>query len=394
MALYCLVGSANKAIVATATTAISGTKDTVTAGGGVSVLQIPLAERFSAEASLKYFLLGSFSSAFLLYGIALFYGYSGSTFIADIPPTLSTGGITTLTPYLLALSFLCLGFFFKLGSVPFHYWTPDVYEGAPTGITTYMASTIKCVATLIMIRFVLQIYPQAEVSGAIWSVAVATLLVGNVIALRQFSVKRMLAYSSIAHVGYILMGVLSATPYEGNSRSVAAVIFYLLGYSITTIGAFAILSIVERNNKGNSDLDTFRTLKSNSPFMAGMFTLFMFSLAGLPPGLVGLVGKFLVFNESVRAGYVGLAIVGAIGSAISIYYYLKVVMVIYFNESEKTYSVKDSVEKSYTVSPHTLNPYGVTFTERLVILGCSLGVIFTGIFCSPILQLMSRILEG
>lgn len=300
MALYCLCGSA-------------------------------LANKKSAEAALKYFFLGSFSSAFLLYGIAMIYGLTGSTAIAEIGVR-----IASVDPLLLYLSvgLILVGLVFKIGAVPFHFWAPDVYEGAPTPVTAYMACVIKASAVAVALRVMHTAFgPIFEVwSGAIWTMALLTMVLGNLIALKQENIKRMLAYSSVAHAGYILLAFLAPSRQFGGG---AAALYYLVAYTVMTMGAFGVVLAVgsENSNFKNPDhISRFRGLSSSRPFLAFVMTIFLLSLAGIPPGMAGLLGKFYVFSAVVKAGYVGIAVAGVLCSAVSCYYYLRVIVAMYFLE--------------------------------------------------------------
>jgi NADH-quinone oxidoreductase subunit N len=307
MALYCLCGSA-------------------------------LSQRASSESALKYFLLGSFSSAFLLYGIALLYGLTGSTQILAIGHALANNHSILVS---VSIGLVMIGLLFKVAAVPFHFWAPDVYQGAPTTVTAYMASVIKVSAVLATMRILWLAFPEnSEVwQGAFWTMAVLSMTVGNLIALRQRSVKRMLAYSSIAHAGYMMVALLVP---KGSFGGAAAVFYYLIAYVVMTIGSMAVvlaISLANKDSKHADDISRFNSLSSRSPFLACCMALFMLSLAGIPPGMAGLLGKFYIFNAAVKSGFVGLAIIGMLNSAISAYYYLRVIVAMYFIES------KDSEEQ-------------------------------------------------
>ena len=293
----------------------------------------------SAEAALKYFLLGSFSSAFLLYGIALLYGLTGSTQLETIASRMSE--IDGPIAYL-AIGLLFIGFIFKIGAVPLHFWAPDVYQGSPTTVTAYMACVIKASAVVAALRTVWVAFGETTLirggiavpvlSGAISIVAVVTMFVGNLSALRQRSMKRMLAYSSIAHAGYMLIAFLALGENFGGG---AAVLYYLVAYMVMTMGAFGVVRLVAGQHAGDEmsdDIARFRSLGRRSPMVAALMSLFMLSLAGLPPGLGGLLGKFFIFNAAIQADYVGVVIFAVINSAISAYYYLRVIVAMYFDE--------------------------------------------------------------
>ncbi|SHF40246.1 NADH dehydrogenase subunit N [Fodinibius roseus] len=280
-----------------------------------------------AEAALKYFLLGAFSTGFLLYGMALLYGATGSLSIPEIARQASSDLL-----FVGGGGLLLVGFFFKISAVPFHMWTPDVYEGTPTTITAYMATASKSAAFVALIVIVSKMIPAetADWSNVIEVIAIITMILGNIIALVQDNMKRMLAYSSIAHAGYLLVGLAAGTP-EGYS----AVLFYLLAYSIMNIGAFGIVAYYERQQGLDfTDVNNYAGLGFKRPIMGVMLSLFLFSLAGIPP-LVGFFGKYLVFAAAINAGMIGLAVVGVLASAASVYYYLRPMVYMYFREPHK-----------------------------------------------------------
>ncbi|SMO43729.1 NADH-quinone oxidoreductase subunit N [Fodinibius sediminis] len=283
-----------------------------------------------AEAALKYFLLGAFSTGFLLYGMALLYGATGTLSIPEIAQAANTDVL-----FVVGAGLLLIGFFFKISAVPFHMWTPDVYQGTPTTITAYMATASKSASFVALILIVSKMIPAetADWSNVLQVIAIFTMIVGNVIALVQDNMKRMLAYSSIAHAGYLLVGLAAATP-EGYS----AVLFYLLAYSIMNIGAFGIVAYYERQQGLDfTDINNYAGLGFKRPIMGVMLSLFLFSLAGIPP-LVGFFGKYLVFAAAINAGMIGLAVVGVLASAASVYYYLRPMVYMYFREPHKDVS--------------------------------------------------------
>lgn len=292
-----------------------------------------LHRRESSESSLKYFLLGSFSSAFLLYGIALIYGLAGTTVINEVAIRIA-GLQSPILP--VAVGLMLVGFAFKIGVVPFHFWAPDVYQGAPTSVTAYMACIIKASSIAAAMRVIWTLFPDMLPvwSGFVWMLSVLTIVAGNLIALRQRNVKRMLAYSSIAHAGYMMAAFLvPSTDFGGG----AAILFYLVTYTAMTLGAFAVLVALQNKPAEIPDYDIMNMngLASYRPFLAATMALFMLTLAGLPPGMAGLLGKFYVFSAAVKGGYTGLAIIGMLGSTVSCYYYLRVVVAMYFLEPLK-----------------------------------------------------------
>lgn len=277
----------------------------------------------SSEAALKYLLLGAFSSAFFLYGIALLYAATGALDYAGI----AQAGLDGWLP-LVAIGLLIVGFGFKVAVVPFHMWTPDVYQGAPTPVTAFMSVGAKAAGFAAFLRlFAGSLKMEYQAWGlALAVLAVLTMTLGNLAALRQQSLKRMLAYSSIAHAGYILVGLAS-----GNGAGVAAVLFYLLVYAFMNIGAFAVLIGMERQGSGDIVADQARGLARRHPWLGAAMAVFMFGLTGVPP-LAGFFGKLYLFQAAVQADLTWLAVVGVINSAISAYYYLRVVVAMYMSE--------------------------------------------------------------
>ncbi len=290
----------------------------------------------SQEASLKYFLLGAFSSAFFLYGTAMIYGFAGSVRLGEIAAAI--GGETPVVgkePLLLiGVALLVVGLLFKVGAAPFHIWTPDVYQGAPTPVTGFMAACTKVAAFGALLRVAYVAVPGArwDWTPAVWGVAILTMVVGSVIAIVQTDVKRMLAYSSIAHAGFILTGVLAF-----DRTGVSGVLFYLLAYGFTTIGAFALVTLVRDSGGGDAvggeatHLSQWAGLGRRSPLLAGLFTLFLLAFAGIPL-TSGFIGKYAVFSAAVAGGGWVLALVGVLASAVAAFFYLRVVVLMYFSE--------------------------------------------------------------
>ncbi len=281
------------------------------------------------ESSFKYFLLGGFSSAFFLYGIALVYGATGTTQIQGVLAYLTEEALTAHNAMFLAgISFILVGFGFKVAAFPFHVWTPDVYQGAPTSVTAFMATGVKAAAFAAFFRVFLVAFPAAAYVWApvLWVVAVATMTMGNFAALAQHDVKRMLAYSSIAHAGYLLVGVITGTAEAG-----AGVLFYLMAYAFMNIGAFACVIMIGRKGNDATSLDDYAGMGFKFPLLGAALTVFLFSMAGIPP-TAGFVGKFLLFKAAVHEGWYWLAILGVLNSAASVYYYLRVIVYLYFRE--------------------------------------------------------------
>jgi NADH-quinone oxidoreductase subunit N len=322
----------------------------------------------SNESSLKYFILGSFSSAFLLFGIALIYGatakvipaapslgaasaaqqiMAGTTNISEIAERLDD----SLYPPLLfaGAALMLIGFGFKIASAPFHVWTPDVYEGAPTPVTAFMAAGPKAAGFAAFMRVFLFAFPFVAAAGAshgasaqlhdswisaMWVLAVMTMTVGNVVALVQTNVKRMLAYSSIAHAGYALVGFVAAGAAQNEERmhsAVAAVVFYLLVYAVMNLGAFAVVTVVARSGDRRTDVEDYRGIGFQSPALSLTLSLFLLSLLGVPL-TAGFMGKVVVFSAALGEGYRWLVVIGVLNTAISVYYYLRLIVVMFFRE--------------------------------------------------------------
>lgn len=322
----------------------------------------------SNESSMKYFILGSFSSAFLLFGIALIYGATahtvgvegsltptiaaGTTNIAEIARLIGDPNFRPIYPPLLfaGAAMLLVGFGFKIATAPFHVWTPDVYEGAPTPVTAFMAAGPKAAGFASFMRVFIFAFPfVAAQSGQIglaekmheaWLsalvvLAILTMTVGNVVALVQNNVKRMLAYSSIAHAGYALVGFVAAGAARSETEqqsAIAAVVFYLLAYAVMNMGAFAVVTLVARSGDRRTDVEDYRGIGFRSPGIAFSLSVFLLSLLGMPL-TAGFMGKIMVFREAVNQGYVGLVVVGVLNTAVSVYYYLRLIVVMFFRES-------------------------------------------------------------
>lgn len=295
---------------------------------GVYVLSGWARERSdSVEASLKYFLYGAFASAFFLYGIALFYGTAGSADLAAIESVLvSKGAALGLLP-LAALGLLLVGLAYKIAAAPFHMWAPDVYQGAPTVVTGFMAVAVKAAAFGALLRATGSLDPLAsEWKAILWVLAVLSMSVGNLVAIVQEDIKRMLAYSSVAHAGYLLVGVVAA-----GEAGRTAVLFYLLGYTLMNFGAFAVAVALGKRGEDNLSIRGWGGLGWKYPLQGAAMTVFMLSLAGVPP-TVGFVGKFYLFSAAVKEGYLALVLLAVINTLVSAYYYLRVVAVLYMGQ--------------------------------------------------------------
>jgi len=285
----------------------------------------------SSEAALKYFLLGAFASGFLLFGIAMAYGAFGTTTLTPIASQLAHLSVEQRPLALAATGLLLIGFGFKIAAVPFHSWAPDVYEGAPTSVTALMAVGVKAAAFAAFARVFLYALDTLAVDWTwiIWPLAVLSMTVGNVAALLQRNIKRMLAYSSIAHAGYLLVGMIAADTDGG-----AAVLFTLLGYAVMTLGAFAVVIAVGRRGEPNEEVSDYAGLGFRYPFLGTCMTIFMLSMSGIPL-FVGFTGKFFLFSAAIEKGWVWLVIIAALNSVLSVYYYVGVLMQMYMGENPR-----------------------------------------------------------
>lgn len=279
------------------------------------------------ESALKYFLLGAFATGFLLYGIALLYGASGSTHLSKIAAV----PIAKSPMAMVGMGFLLVGLGFKIASFPFHMWTPDVYDGAPVSVTGFMAVGVKAAAFAALLRVVLDLFGPMQVAGywILWGMAILTMTYGNFAALAQRNIKRMLAYSSIAHTGYLLVGLTAIV--RARSAGAEGILYYLLAYTFMNIGAFGVVAYLARKDETAFDLESYNGLSVRNPVLAVAMGVFMFSLAGIPP-LAGFFGKFYVFSAAVKSNLIDLAIIGVLNSALSVYYYIRVVWYMYFRD--------------------------------------------------------------
>lgn len=283
----------------------------------------------SSEAALKYFLMGAFASGFLLYGIALLFGATGSTNLALVTSEVARGASEGNLLLYAGVALVVVGFAFKVSAVPFHMWTPDVYEGAPTPVTGYMAAGVKAAGFAALLRIVtVELAPAASVWAVIlWWLAILTMVVPNLIALAQDDVKRMLAYSSIAHAGYLLVGVVA-----GSAAGRSAALLYLAVYSVMTLGAFALVGAVAGEGDTRTGLADYRGLGWRRPLLGFLLVVFLLSLAGFPP-TGGFIGKLYLLMAAVDAGHVTLAVILVLTSFVSYYYYLRVIWKMYFEEA-------------------------------------------------------------
>ena len=285
-------------------------------------------DRRSNEAALKYLFLGAFSSAFLLYGITLAYGLTGSTNLREIASAIHSLKLAESPITMLSLIFFITAFGFKVALAPFHMWAPDVYEGAPTPVTAFMSAGPKAAGFAAMGRVLFDVFGDLQVqwSSILEPLAVLTIAVGSIIALSQTNIKRMLAYSSIAHAGYALIGIVVGTP-EG----FVSTMNYLMIYMIMNMGAFAVVIMLKREGFSGENLEDYAGLAKSHPVASALMLVFMFSLTGIPP-TAGFIGKFYIFMEAVYAGHIYLVIIAALFSAVSAFFYLRVVMYMYMKE--------------------------------------------------------------
>lgn len=318
----------------------------------------------SKEAAVKYLLFGSVASGMMLYGLSLLFGISGGIELADVQKAFAAGPnlAVAFTSCLLILT----GIGFKISMAPFHLWAPDVYEGAPTPVTAFLTVGPKALGFAVLIRVLVFAFPSLEFLWVkiIVILAIATMTIGNVIAISQTNIKRLLAYSSIAQAGYILMGIAVFS-----KLGMSAVLYYLLAYAFTNLGAFAV-TLAVTNDHGSNDLEAFKGLSKRSPGLALAMTVFLLSLAGIPP-LAGFIGKFYVFAGALENGFYLLAIAAAINSAIAVFYYFKIVRMMYLVESEKDSAV----------------PKAVSLSAALLFLFA--GTVILGIFPVPFIRMVA-----
>jgi NADH-quinone oxidoreductase subunit N len=317
------------------------------------------------EASMKYFLLGAFASAFFLYGIALIFGATGTTNLDRIGAAVA-GGAGRDPLLIVGAGLLLAGFGFKISSVPFHMWAPDVYQGAPTTITALIATGSKAAALAALLRVLLSALgpAQADWSLLLWGLAVLSMSVGNVAAIAQDQVKRLLAYSSVAHVGYMLVGVVA-----GGSLGAGSVLFYLLAYTFTTAGAFGVVLLLERDQAAAVRVQDLAGLGARHPLVALALSVFLLSLIGIPP-LAGFAGKFYLFAAAVGSGYLWLAVIAVLNSAVAAYYYLRLVVYMYMREPGA---------EAATLAP--------SFSGGLALAVALWGVVQLGVLPAPLLDL-------
>jgi NADH-quinone oxidoreductase subunit N len=285
-------------------------------------------DELSAEGGFKYFLLGAFSSAFFLYGIAFAYAVTGTTRLDDLGMRVAGVALEPSVLVILAMVFLLVGFAFKVSAVPFHMWTPDAYQGAPTLVTGFMSTGVKAAAFAAFIRVFLSALEPLRVDWLpiLSAIAGLTMILGTVVGVAQTSVKRMLAYSSIAHAGYLLVGLVAA-----NAAGKASILFYLVAYAVTNLGAFGVLSALCTADRPHDDLRDFAGLAHERPGLAALLTVFLLSLGGFPP-TVGFVAKWYIFSAAIQEHLIGLAVLGVLTSVVSVFFYLRIVVQMYMAE--------------------------------------------------------------
>jgi len=345
---------------------------------GLELLSIPLyvlagiaVPRLSSEeAAIKYFLLGAFSSGFLLYGTALLYGATGTTALKGILEVVEAG-IFDNTLLITGAALVLVGLGFKVAAVPFHMWTPDVYHGAPSAVTAFMAVGAKAAGFAALMRIIVLTFPSLSVdlTPVLWALAALTMIVGNVVAIAQKNIKRLLAYSSIAHAGYILMALVPYSQEGVSSSSVASALFYLVAYAFTNFAAWSVVIALEQAGEKGLDLEDYAGLGRKHPALAAVMTVSMLSFTGIPPTL-GFLGKFYLFRTVMEGGFVGLALIGVLTSLVSAYYYLRVVIFMYMRDGEP----EASKEPWLLITAY----------------GSAIGIIVLSLFATPILYWVSQ----
>ncbi|MEY8017571.1 NADH-quinone oxidoreductase subunit NuoN [Mycobacterium servetii] len=323
----------------------------------------------SQESAMKYFLLGAFSSAFFLYGVALIYGATGTLLLPGIRKAFAAQGDTSMA--LVGVALLSVGLLFKVGAVPFHSWIPDVYQGAPTPVTGFMAAATKVAAFGALLRVVYVALPPLhdQWRPVLWTIAILTMAVGTITAVNQTDVKRLLAYSSVAHVGFILTGVIA-----DNHSGLSGTLFYLVAYSFSTMGAFAIVSLI-RNADGVEDatVSHWAGLGQRSPIVGVMFSMFLLAFAGIPL-TSGFVSKLAVFRAAAQGGALPLVVIGVIASGVAAYFYVRVIVSMFFTEATED-------------TPHVVAP-GILSKAAIAV--CAVATVALGIFPQPLLDLADQ----
>lgn len=332
-------------------------------------------QKISKEAAVKYFVLGSLASAIFLYGVSFVFGSAGSVNITDFMQNAAVL-VKTNKLFLFGITFIVLGFCFKVSIAPFHAWTPDVYQGAPSPVTSFMATAVKTASFAAFLRIIAtqSLVGSQNLFDVLQWLAVITMTLGNVAALVQTNFKRVLAYSSISHSGYVLVGVITAGISQNSAYSATSVMFYLLTYSVMTMGAFGVVSLLERNENSIITNESFAGFAKNQPILAMCLTIFLLSLAGLPPTL-GFFGKLYLFSAAVNEGLIWLALWGVLNSVIGVYYYLRPIVMMYMKEGDSD------------VADHSL--YATTAT----VIASALFILVVGLFSGPLFALVEKSLS-
>ena len=339
---------------------------------GIAILSIPMyilagshkSDIASNESAYKYLIMGAFATGFLLFGITLIYGATGSFDLSEIKIFVLSHPGHVPAIFFAGVLMMLIGLSFKVSAAPFHFWAPDVYQGAPTVITAFMATVVKTAAFAAFLRLFSNTFTSVSdtYTNIIWVMAAVTLLVGNISAVLQTSTKRMLAYSSIAHAGYMLLALLA-----GNSYSNSAILFYTTAYSIGSIGTFSILNMVS-NSKGNDTVDAFNGLGKTNPLLAFVMTLALLSLAGIPP-TAGFFAKYYIFTSAFYSGYTGLVLIAIIASLVGVYYYFRIIIAMYFKDSQDEVVI-------------------VQNNHQLVLILVAIAIIALGIFPDMLIRLL------
>jgi NADH-quinone oxidoreductase subunit N len=326
----------------------------------------------SEEASLKYFLMGAFAGGFVVFGIALIFGATGTTNLTNIFASIRSE--TTNLPLLtLGAGLILVGFGFKVAAVPFHMWTPDVYQGSPSAVTAFMSVGAKAGGFAALLRIFISAFPalSTDLTMIIWTISALTMFLGNVVAIAQSNIKRMLAYSSIAHAGYILMALVPYGNTAVNKDTISAALFYLVAYALTSFGAWAVVIALEKAEGKGLELNDYAGLARKYPLLAASMAVFMLSFIGVPP-TIGFMGKFYLFRTVIEGGYLGLALIGVFTSLISAYYYLRIIVIMYMREGE----------------PEARTEFWVQFTAAAM----AILVIVLTLAAQPLLNLASKAL--
>jgi NADH-quinone oxidoreductase subunit N len=330
------------------------------------------------EAALKYFLLGSFASGFLLFGMAMIYGATGSVDLIEIAKRLGENPSSRNSIFMLGLGFIVVGLGFKVAAVPFNMWTPDVYEGSPTAVTAFMSVGPKAAAFAAFFRIILAAgdHTGESIGTVLWVIAALTMTVGNLVAIWQSNIKRMLAYSSIAHAGYLLVALVAAQ--SSGALATGGFLYYVLVYAFMNLGAFCVVVVTGSTGSERTQIDDYAGMGFTRPVLAMVMGLFMVSLAGLPP-TGGFVAKFYVFNAAIKAGFVWLAVIAVLNSVVSVYYYLRLVVVMYMQEPPE-----GEMENATAFNPRT---WSYTFAALLL---AAIGTLNLGIFPGTVIDFAMR----